>query len=42
VRDAAVDVALGATCALLREQVGKAAAESLVDAAIAELPRRLH
>ncbi len=42
VRDAAVDVALSATRALLREQVGSDKAGSLVDAAIAELPRRLH
>ncbi len=42
VRDTAVDVALGATRALLREQVGAGKAQALVDEAIAELPRRLH
>ncbi len=42
VRDTAVDVALGATRALLREQVGSGRAQTLVDEAIAELPRRLH
>jgi F-type H+-transporting ATPase subunit b len=42
VRDTAVDVALSATRALLREQVGSGKAGSLVDEAIAELPRRLH
>jgi len=42
VRDTAVDVALAATRALLREQVGSGNAGSLVDQAIAELPRRLH
>ena len=42
VRDTAVDVALGATRALLREQVGSGKSQDLVDQAIAELPRRLH
>ncbi len=42
VRDTAVDVALTATRALLREQVGAGNAQSLVDQAIAELPKRLH
>jgi F-type H+-transporting ATPase subunit b len=42
VRDTAVDVALTATRALLREQVGAGKAQTLVDEAIAELPRRLH
>jgi len=42
VRDTAVDVALAATRALLREQVGTGKAQALVDEAIAELPRRLH
>jgi len=42
VRDAAVDVALSATRALLREQVGAGRTEALVNDAIAELPRRLH
>jgi F-type H+-transporting ATPase subunit b len=42
VRDTAVDVALAATRALLREQVGAGTAQSLVDQAIAELPKRLH
>jgi len=42
VRDTAVDVALSATRALLRDQVGGANAQGLVDQAIAELPRRLH
>ncbi len=42
VRDTAVDVALSATRALLREQVGASQTQTLVDAAIAELPRRLH
>jgi F-type H+-transporting ATPase subunit b len=42
VRDIAVDVALNATRALLREQVGANQTQALVDAAIAELPRRLH
>ena len=42
VRDTAVDVALSATRALLREQVGSGRSEVLVSEAIAELPRRLH
>ncbi|MPZ31677.1 MAG: F0F1 ATP synthase subunit B [Rhodospirillales bacterium] len=42
VRDTAVDVALSATRALLREQVGSGRSAALVDDAIAELPRRLH
>jgi F-type H+-transporting ATPase subunit b len=42
VRDTAVDVALSATRALLREQVGSGRSATLVDEAIAELPRRLH
>jgi F-type H+-transporting ATPase subunit b len=42
VRDTAVDVALSATRALLRDQVGTGKAQTLVDEAIAELPRRLH
>ena len=42
VRDTAVDVALAATRALLREQVGAGRTRALVDEAIAELPRRLH
>jgi F-type H+-transporting ATPase subunit b len=42
VRDTAVDVALSATRALLREQVGSGRSTALVDDAIAELPRRLH
>jgi F-type H+-transporting ATPase subunit b len=42
VRDTAVDVALSATRALLREQVGSGKSQDLVDQAIAELPRRLH
>ena len=42
VRDTAVDVALAATRALLREQVGSGKTEALVDQAIAELPRRMH
>ena len=42
VRDTAVDVALSATRALLREQVGSGRSASLLDEAIAELPRRLH
>ena len=42
VRDTAVDVALSATRALLREQVGSARTTALVDEAIAELPKRLH
>lgn len=41
-RDTAVDVALGATRVLLREQVGSGKSQNLVDEAIAELPRRLH
>lgn len=40
VRDSAVDMALSATRALLRERVGSGGAG--VDEAIAELPRRLH
>lgn len=40
VRNAAVDIALSATRALLREQVGSGRAG--VDESIAELPRRLH
>ena len=42
VRDTAVDLALGATRALLREQVGSGKSLDLVDQAITELPRRLH
>ena len=42
VRDTAVDVALSATRALLREQVGSGRSEAMVNEAIAELPRRLH
>jgi F-type H+-transporting ATPase subunit b len=42
VRDTAVDVALTATRALLREQVGSGRAGTMVNDAIAELPRRLH
>jgi F-type H+-transporting ATPase subunit b len=42
VRDTAVDVALSATRALLRDQVGSGRSAALVDEAIAELPRRLH
>jgi F-type H+-transporting ATPase subunit b len=42
VRDATVDVALSATRALLREQVGGGNSQALVDQAIAELPKRLH
>ena len=42
VRDTAVDVALSATRALLREQVGTGKTEALIDQAIAELPRRMH
>jgi F-type H+-transporting ATPase subunit b len=42
VRDTAVDVALTATRSLLREQVGSAKSQDLVEQAIVELPRRLH
>ncbi|MBS0546597.1 MAG: F0F1 ATP synthase subunit B [Proteobacteria bacterium] len=42
VRDTAIDVALGATRALLREQVGSGRTGALIDDAIAELPRRQH
>jgi len=42
VRDNAVDVAVAATRALLRDQVGGGKTQALVDEAIAELPRRLH
>jgi F-type H+-transporting ATPase subunit b len=42
VRDTAVDVALAATRALLKDQVSSGRAQALVDEAIAELPRRLH
>ena len=42
VRDTAVDVALSATRALLREQVGSGRTGALIDEAITELPRRLH
>jgi F-type H+-transporting ATPase subunit b len=42
VRDTAVDVALSATRALLRDQVGSGRSAALLDEAIAELPRRLH
>jgi F-type H+-transporting ATPase subunit b len=42
VRDTAIDVALGATRALLREQVGSGRTAALIDDAIAELPRRQH
>jgi len=42
VRDTAIDVALGATRALLREQVGTGRTAALIDESIAELPRRQH
>jgi F-type H+-transporting ATPase subunit b len=42
VRDTAIDVALGATRALLREQVGQGRTAALIDDAIAELPRNKH
>jgi F-type H+-transporting ATPase subunit b len=42
VRDTAIDVALGATRALLREQVGTGRTAALIDDSIAELPRRQH
>jgi F-type H+-transporting ATPase subunit b len=42
VRDTAIDVALGATRALLREQVGSGRTAALIDDAIAELPRSKH
>lgn len=42
VRDTAIDVALGATRALLREQVGSGRTTALIDDSIAELPRRQH
>jgi F-type H+-transporting ATPase subunit b len=42
VRDTAVDLALAATRMLLREQVAAGKAETLVNEAIAELPKRLH
>jgi F-type H+-transporting ATPase subunit b len=42
VRDTAVDVALSATRALLREQVGSGRSGALIENAIGELPRRLH
>jgi F-type H+-transporting ATPase subunit b len=42
VRDTAIDVALGATRALLREQVGSGRTAALIDESIAELPRRQH
>ncbi|MBV8394156.1 MAG: ATP synthase F0 subunit B [Alphaproteobacteria bacterium] len=42
VRDTAIDVALGATRALLREQVGTGGTQTQIDQAIGELPKRLH
>jgi F-type H+-transporting ATPase subunit b len=42
VRNTTVDVALSATRALLREQVGSPSTAKHIDDAIAELPRRLH
>ena len=42
VRDSAVDVALAATRALLRDQVGTDRSAAMVDESIGELPRRLH
>jgi F-type H+-transporting ATPase subunit b len=42
VRDTAVDVALAATRALLRDQVGQGRTSAMIDEAIAELPKRLH
>lgn len=42
VRDTAIDVALGATRALLREQVGSGRTVALIDDAITELPRSKH
>ncbi|MDB5488993.1 MAG: atpF [Reyranella sp.] len=42
VRNMAVDVALAATRALLKDQVGSGRTQAMLDEAIAELPRRLH
>ncbi|CAN5900167.1 ATP synthase subunit b 1 [soil metagenome] len=42
VRNMAVDVALAATRALLKEQVGSGRTQPLIDEAITELPRRMH
>jgi F-type H+-transporting ATPase subunit b len=42
VRDTAIDLALTATRAVLREQVGAGRTQALVDEAITELPKRLH
>jgi F-type H+-transporting ATPase subunit b len=42
VREAAVDVAIAATRKLIAERVDAARANQLIDAAIAELPQRLH
>ena len=42
VRHTAVDVALSATRALLREQVGAGRSEAMVNEAIGDLPKRLH
>lgn len=42
VRNMAVDVALAATRALLKDQVGAGRTQPMIDEAIAELPRRLH
>jgi F-type H+-transporting ATPase subunit b len=42
VRDTAIDLALSATRAVLREQVGASHTQTLVEQAIAELPKRLN
>jgi len=42
VRDTAVDVALSATRALLREQVGAGRSEAMINESIGDLPKRLH
>lgn len=42
VRNAAVDVAVAAARAVLREQIGQGKAAELVDQAISQMPQRMH
>ncbi len=42
VRNTAVDVAIAAARAVLKEQIGQGKAQALVDQAIAQMPERMH
>ena len=42
VRNVAVDVAIAAARAVLKEQIGQTKAQQLVDQAIAQMPQRMH